>query len=196
VSDPPGIDYPGLLRQALLGVARAALRRVADEGLPGSNHFLLTFRTDAPEVVVPAAARRRFPEEMTIVLQHQFWNLEVDEQAFSVTLRFAGKPQRVYVPFAALVSFADPSVEFGLRFQPSEADLASARAEARAADSAQTPAVPRGRVPALPRQPGDAPASPATPSAQLPQADASAAPASKIVGIHEFRRRDTATAKE
>jgi hypothetical protein len=117
VSDSPQIDYAHLLRQALIGVVRAALRS-AEAGLPGDHHFYLTFRTDAPGVSVPPNLRRRFPAEMTIVLQHKFWNLVVDEEGFSVTLRFGGSPQRVEVPYEALVSFVDPSVQFGLRLTP------------------------------------------------------------------------------
>lgn len=114
---PPtaGFDYPLLLRGALLGLIRDLLRRIADEGFPGDHHFYLTFRTDAHGVVLSAAQRQRFPQEMTIVLQHQYWNLEVGDEAFSVTLRFGGDPERLTIPFAALTGFVDPPASFGLR---------------------------------------------------------------------------------
>ena len=101
-SPTTGFDYPALVRNALVGLIRDLLRGVAEAGLPGDHHFYLTFRTDAPGVVLSAGQRQRFPKEMTIVLQHQYWGLEVGEEAFSVTLRFGGAPERLTVPFAAL----------------------------------------------------------------------------------------------
>jgi len=109
------IDYPALVRAALLGMLRRLLDRVAAEGLPGEHHFYLGFRTDAPGVEIPAVLRHSHPREMTIVLQHQFWGLETSEDGFSVTLRFSGTPARIVVPWDALSAFADPSVPFGLR---------------------------------------------------------------------------------
>lgn len=114
------LNYPRLLQQAVLGVVRQALRVAADDGLPGEHHFYLTFRTDAPGVRIPAFLRQRFPEEMTIVIQHQYWNLAVDEDCLAVTLRFGGAPEHLQIPFAALTAFADPSVSFGLRFDNAE----------------------------------------------------------------------------
>jgi len=113
----PGFDYPALMTDALTGLVRRVLERVAEEGLPGEHHFLLTFGTSDEGVGVPAALRRQFPAEMTIVLQYQFWNLTVDDAAFAVTLRFGGKPERVVVPWGALRAFADPSAEFGFRLR-------------------------------------------------------------------------------
>jgi len=110
------LDYPLLVREALLEVPRRALLRVAREGLPGEHHFYVSFRTDHPGVSVSPGLKARHPQEMTIVLQHQYWDLAVGDEAFSVTLRFAGAPERVHVPFAALTAFADPAAEFGLRF--------------------------------------------------------------------------------
>jgi hypothetical protein len=166
VSDTPSIDYPALLRQALLGVVRAALRR-AESGLPADHHFYLTFRTDAPGVSVPPGLRRRFPGEMTIVLQHQFWNLVVDEEGFSVTLRFGGAPQRLEVPFEALVSFVDPSVQFGLRLSPTPDEAQATPLTASEGAGAASVAEPR-----------EGAAAPSTgPSA-----------ASKVVDLQAFRR--------
>lgn len=115
----PGIDYPALMRGALLDVVRRVLERAAEEGLPGEHHFYLTFGTAEEGVDIPAALRKRFPEEMTIVLQHQYGNLAVDEAGFAVTLRFGGRPERLVVPWGALRAFADPSVEFGFRLKGS-----------------------------------------------------------------------------
>jgi len=126
-----GFDYPSLLRGALISFIRDVLRRVADEGLPGDHHLYLTFRTDSPGVVLSAAQRQRFPQEMTIVLQHQYWNLEVGDDAFSVTLRFGGAPERLTVPFAALSAFVDPAASFGLRLDaPAESASLAAAEEA------------------------------------------------------------------
>ena len=135
------IDYPGLLRAALVEMVRRLLARVADEGLPGEHHFYLSFRTDADGVEMPAGLRQRNPREMTIVLQHQFWGLDVTDEGFSVTLRFGGTPTRLTVPWDALTAFADPSVPFGLRLAavPETAD-ASAPAEP-APDTAPAPNV-------------------------------------------------------
>jgi uncharacterized protein len=112
------LDYARLVREALRDVPRQALRLAASEGLPGEHHFYLTFRTSHPGVALSPGLHVRHPDEMTIVLQHQFRDLAVGEEAFSVTLRFGGAPERVHVPFAALVAFADPAASFGLRFEP------------------------------------------------------------------------------
>ena len=109
-------DYPALLRRATTGVVREVLTETAAGGLPGEHHFYLTFRTGDEGVSIPPALRARYPETMTIVLQHQFAELVVDDEAFAVTLRFGGAWERIRVPFAALASFLDPSVPFGLDF--------------------------------------------------------------------------------
>lgn len=114
----PALDYLRMVHEALRDVPRQALARVAEEGLPGEHHFVLAFKTREPGVRVPAFLRDLHPEEMTVVLQQQFWDLEVDREAFSVTLAFGGARHRITVPFAALTAFADPSVPFGLRFEP------------------------------------------------------------------------------
>lgn len=116
------LPYEAWAAEALRGVAVRALAYAAVHGLPGGHHFYLTFRTGAPGVGMPAPLRKQFPEEMTIVLQHQFWDLAVDEAAgrFSVGLSFGGVPSKLTIPFAALVSFVDPEVQLGLRFVPPE----------------------------------------------------------------------------
>ena len=110
------IGYDRLVETALREVVRAALRRALTDGLPGAHHFYLGFLSGAQGVVLPAHLAAKFPDEMTIVLQHQFWELEVGETALSVTLSFQGRPERLTIPFAALTSFADPSIGFGLTF--------------------------------------------------------------------------------
>jgi hypothetical protein len=121
MSEDP-LEYARLVREALLDVPRRALKLAAREGLPGEHHFYLSFRTTHPGVSISSSLRARHPEEMTVVLQHQYWDLAVGEDAFSVTLRFGGTPERLHVPFVALTAFADPAAEFGLRFDlPGEA---------------------------------------------------------------------------
>jgi len=108
------LNYDRLVQDALRGVVREALREVSVRGLPGQHHFYLSFRTDHPDVVMPQYLRAQYPHEMIIVLQHQFWGLEVEESAFSVTLSFNGQHERLTIPLAALGHFEDPSVGFRL----------------------------------------------------------------------------------
>jgi hypothetical protein len=107
-----------MLQAAVRGVIRSALEEVAELGLPGEHHFFIQIRTDHPDVSLPAFLRQRYPEEMTIALQHQFWGLMVDEEAFSVTLAFEGSRHSVTVPFEAVIAFADPAAEFTLQLKP------------------------------------------------------------------------------
>jgi len=124
VMSEDALDYARLVREALLEVPRQALLVAAREGLSGEHHFYVSFQTGHPGVSISPSLRARHPEEMTVVLQHQYWDLAVGEDAFSVTLRFAGAPERLHVPFAALTAFADPGAEFGLRFDgPGEATV-------------------------------------------------------------------------
>jgi uncharacterized protein len=117
------LDYQELVQEALRGVVRMALQRVQREGrLPGAHHFYLTFQTTHPGVKISEAIRNRYPEEMTIVLQHQFWDLKADEEAFQITLSFSGKPEKLEIPYQALKSFFDPSTRFGLQFTPAAQD--------------------------------------------------------------------------
>ena len=116
------LEYKEMVDNALRGVAREALERVAANGLPGEHHFYITFRTHAAGVDIPDDVRQRFPQEMTVVLQHQFWDLAVTNEGFSVGLSFANQPCRLAIPFAALTAFADPHVNFGLQFAADEAE--------------------------------------------------------------------------
>jgi hypothetical protein len=106
-----------MVETALRGVVRDVLNQTARDGLSGDHHFYLTFRTNLPGVEIPDYLRERFKEEMTIVIQHQFWDLVADDRHFALTLSFNGKPENLSVPFSALTGFFDPSVQFGLQFQ-------------------------------------------------------------------------------
>jgi uncharacterized protein len=110
-------DYPQMVQTALRGVVREALARTAREGLRGAHHFYVSFRTQVSGVVLPDYLLDQYPEEMTIILQHQFWGLEVGDREFSVTVSFQNRPEQLTIPFAAVTSFADPSVKFGLQFE-------------------------------------------------------------------------------
>ena len=118
------IRYDILAQAALRGVVRTVLADAAKKGLPGEHHFKITFNTTAPDVKLSERMRSRYPEEMTIVLQHQFWDLIVTEQGFEVGLSFGGIPERVGVPFDAITAFYDPAVQFGFQFEIIEASPA------------------------------------------------------------------------
>ena len=122
------LPYDAWMEDSLRYVVLRALDHVLENGLPGNHHFYITFRTDHAGVDIPDFLRAQYPHEMTIVLEHQFWGLEVDDQRFSVTLSFHSQAQRLTVPLAAITAFADPSVKFGLEFpaEPVEAEPAAA----------------------------------------------------------------------
>jgi hypothetical protein len=115
MADEP-LQYDRMVEGALRSVVREALAEAAKRGLPGDHHFYVTFRTKAPGVVLPHYLTAEFPDEMTIVLQHQFWDLTVDDVDLAVTLSFRGKNERLRIPLMAITAFADPSVNFGLKF--------------------------------------------------------------------------------
>jgi hypothetical protein len=138
----PDLDYGRLVEGALRRVVRDALAMAAEYGMPGRHHFYITFRTDHPGVVIADSLRARYPSEMTIVLQYEFWELEVRDDGFGVTLSFADLPHRLEVPFDAISVFADPSVEFGLQFNVAgvpETVPATARRGATSAPLAEVP---------------------------------------------------------
>ena len=112
------VPYQDMMERALRGVMRDALALAEKEGLPGNHHYYISFLTRHDGVTVPDSLRARYPDEMTIVLQHQFWGLETAEDGFSVTLSFGGRSERLTVPFEAVTAFVDPAVDFGLRFGP------------------------------------------------------------------------------
>jgi hypothetical protein len=133
------IRYDVLARDALRGVLRRVLSDAAEHGLPGEHHFYITFVSTAEGVKLSPRLLAQYPEEMTVILQHQFWDLVVTEDRFEVGLSFGGIPERLVVPFTAIKSFLDPSVQFGLEFQPLDPE---------AEPSAKLPAV--APAPALP----------------------------------------------
>src|ERR1700733_6501508 len=140
------IRYDVLARDALRGVLRRVLTDAAEHGLPGEHHFFITFLSTAEGVKLSPRLLAQYPEEMTVILQHQFWDLTVSEDRFEVGLSFGGIPERLVVPFSSIKSFFDPSAQFGLQFEPSDAAPETA--------TTKLPAVPApAPVPAAPRRP-------------------------------------------
>ena len=179
--------YDALVDDALRSVVRRVLTQVADKGLPGSHHFYISFRSNDPGVVLPDYLRAKYPEEMTIVLQHQYWDLVIGPDYFEVTVSFNKQQERIKVPFTALSAFVDPSVRFGLQFDRKDKDRAADKAEA---------AVPPTSLPAPDKRPPLA--GPQAPEAKPEAGEAQAAKpseakpedaASKIVKLDNFRKK-------
>jgi uncharacterized protein len=166
-------QYDKMVEAALRGVVRDALARAARDGLRGGHHFYIGFRTGAPGVVLPPQILAKYPEDMTIVLQHQFWGLEVGAAAFSVTLSFNSRMEQLTIPLAAITTFADPSVKFGLQFE-APAEVAAEQPET-AVPPASPAALPAGKKPA-----GKKPAS---------EDKEAERPAAEIVTLDRFRKR-------
>ena len=162
------LPYDEWTEAAMRQVMVRALAHAAAHGLPGEHHFYLTFRTDHPGVVIPARLRAQYPQEMTIVLQHQFWDLTMDEASglISVGLSFGGVPTTLVIPLDAVTGFADPFVRFGLRFHTDDAADAAALAEPEAEPEEDAAA----------GAPGEA-------------EQAAAEPAPQVVSLDAFRRR-------
>ena len=160
------LRYDQMIEEALRGVVRRSLRQVAKEGLPGSHHFFITFKTRAEGVDLSDYLKEKYPEEMTIVLQYQFWNLEVWADRFTVTLSFNDVPERLEIPFAAVSAFADPPAKFGLQFQHT------------------TGAAPE-EVPDAPEPAAEAPAT----AEEEPAPEKKAEGGSKVVALDTFRRK-------
>jgi hypothetical protein len=162
------LPYETWIEQALRHVVAQAIEHVAMQGLPGGHHFYITFRTDHPGVGIPQRMRAQYPEEMTIVLQHQFWELAFNRetQAIQVGLSFGGVPSKLVIPLDAVVEFADPHIRYGLRFQ---------RAPTAAPDTALA------SIPAAPAEP-------------VPEAEGSEtkdAEPGQVVSLDAFRRRSS-----
>ena len=182
-----GLRYDKMVERALRGVMHDALVHAAKHGLPGAHHFYITFRTDNPKAQVDQSLKTRFPQEMTIVLQHQFWDLAVEADGFTVTLSFSNVPQRLVIPYAAVTAFTDPSVNFGLQFQAVSEGGAPA-----AATPAKAPAVAAAKSIEPPKSAGTAkPAKPATVTALPKPADSAAAEdaGEKVVTLDSFRKK-------
>jgi hypothetical protein len=198
------IRYDLLAQEALRGVLRTVLSDAAKNGLPGDHHFFVTFDTCAEGVRLSQRMRAQYPKEMTIVLQHQFWDLAVSEDAFEVGLSFGGVPERLSIPFAAVKQFFDPSVEFGLQFEqivegdakpdalPAPNRPASKKGGGEPANSAM-PGKPRRTTATVPAVP--APANPET-AAALEQAENpvekptdKSAGGGEVVRLDRFRKK-------
>lgn len=137
------IDYGHFMHEAMQGVIARVLRQVAEQGLPGAHHFFITFATDHPKVEIAPWLKERFAKEMTIVIQNWFEGLEVGAEGFGITLNFSNQPERLYIPFDALRTFVDPSVEFGLRFGPAGEGEEAEEEEAESEAAAEPEAAPR-----------------------------------------------------
>jgi hypothetical protein len=167
------IRYDILAQDALRGVVRKVLAEVSKTGLPGEHHFFISFATRAPGVRISTRLLAQYPEDMTIVLQHQYWDLVVTEHAFEVGLSFNGVPERLHVPFTALRGFLDPSVQFGLQFETvTRQDLAPA------ADPAPAAPPPAAAAPAA-----------AAPAAEESEEEAPAAAPGQVVSLDAFRKK-------
>ena len=178
--------YDALVDDALRSVVRRVLTQVADKGLPGSHHFYISFRSTDPGVELPEYLRAKYPEEMTIVLQHQYWDLIVRDASFEVTVSFNKQQERIKVPFASLSAFVDPSVRFGLQFDRRDKAAAGEKPETTAAAPTPLPA-PEKRPPLAAPEGQEA-----TPEADQVAADPEAKPedaASKVVKLDSFRKK-------
>ena len=194
------IRYDLLVQDAFRGIFRKVLTDAAQHGLPGEHHFYITFRTGAPGVVMSDRLRAEYPEQMTIILQHQFWDLKVHDQNFEVGLSFRRVPEKLEIPFAAVSGFFDPSVNFGAEFNADEVGAGSGEAKAEPAPMlAVVPAdepAPVGEAPAekAPAPQPVATARPAPGSASEPAVEPPAEPVDespKVVSIDAFRKKYT-----
>jgi uncharacterized protein len=168
------IRYDVLARDALRGVLRRVLTDAAEHGLPGEHHFFITFLSTAEGVKLSPRLLAQYPEEMTVILQHQFWDLVVTEDRFEVGLSFGGIPERLVVPFNSIKSFFDPSVQFGLQFEPSEA----------------TTEAPASNVPAAPAPSPVASALPAPASlTETTSEPAKSGEGAEVVRLDRFRKK-------
>jgi len=181
--------YDALVDDALRSVVRRVLRQVADKGLPGSHHFYISFRSTDPGVKLPDYLRAKYPEEMTIVLQHQYWDLILTEEFFEVTVSFNKQQERIKVPFAALSAFVDPSVRFGLQFD--RKDKGAVPADKPAAPAAATPLPAPEKRPSLgaPSNNGTGEAKAETAAKPAEGTAKPEDPASKIVKLDSFRKK-------
>ena len=167
------IRYDVLARDALRGVLRRVLSDAAAHGLPGDHHFFITFLSTAEGVKLSSRLLAQYPDEMTIILQHQFWDLVVTEDRFEVGLSFGGIPERLVVPFAAIKSFFDPSVQFGLQFEPAEA----------------TPETPAKNLPAAPASSSVAVPPPAAASPEKADEPTKPGEGAEVVRLDRFRKK-------
>ena len=182
------IRYDLLVQDALRSVVRKVLSDTARSGLAGEHHFNIAFKTQAPGVVVPAGVRQRFPDEMSIILQHEFWDLVVTQDAFEVSLNFSRKPERLTVPFDAITGFTDPSVPFGFKLEPRVTEPAApAPAPAPVAALGSNPKPQPAK--ASPAKPAPEPAPAKAGGNGAKPAEPSAPGDAKVVSIDAFRKK-------
>ncbi|NIX76453.1 SspB family protein [Microvirga terricola] len=197
------IRYDLLVQDALRGVVRKVLIDAGKDGLPGEHHFYISFRTDFPGVRLSNRLREKYPQEMTIVMQHQFWDLGVTEHSFEIGLSFSGVPERLLVPFDALTGFFDPSVQFGLKFDGEDEDKEEAEVPV-----APQPVQRNGSEPVALKQPrktsadkvsekkkteSPAPvesASDAEKAAQLAATESASSGSAEVVSLDAFRKKN------
>jgi hypothetical protein len=183
-------SYERMVEDALRGVLRQALTITAAQGLPGSHHFYITFDTTHPAVRIPESLRALHPNEMTIVLQHQFWDLKVGDAGFEITLSFSGVSQRLKIPFAAVTAFADPHAKFGLQFHV-EFEEKSGADEDREAITRQEAKATAGTG-AAPDKAANAPKAKETPRPAVVHPAPSAAAdggENKVITLDKFRKK-------
>jgi len=196
---PDHIRYDLLTQQALRGVVRNVLTEAAKKGLPGDHHFYISFDTQAEGVRLSNRLRAQYPEEMTIILQHQYWDLTVTEQGFEVGLSFGGVPEKLGVPFEAIKGFFDPSVQFGLQFEevtegedqqaPANAqDKRQGKAQDKAQDKSQDKPAGKKRLPPAPVPAAKSPA-PVEPAAEKPEKPDTPTGGGEVVRLDRFRKK-------
>ena len=184
------IRYDLLVQDALRSVVRKVMTEAARSGLPGDHHFNIAFKTQAPGVVIPPAMRQRYPDEMAIILQHEFWDLAVTADAFEVSLNFSRKPERLTIPFDAITGFSDPSVPFGFKLEPRlAAEPAPAKPTPVGREAGKKGEVQSGAAAPAPKpsQPAPAP-KPAEAPAKKPEKPKDGE-AAKVVSIDAFRKK-------
>ncbi len=180
---PDHIRYDLLTQQALRGVVRNVLTDAAKNGLPGDHHFYIAFDTRAEGVAIPDRLRAQYPEQMTIILQHQFWDLKVGEDGFEVGLSFGGIPTKLTVPFEAVKGFFDPSVQFGLQFEEVGDQEGERPAPANASEKGA------GRPSMIAPSPAPAAAPQAAAAPEEPEPEPPSAGGAEVVRLDRFRKK-------
>jgi uncharacterized protein len=178
------IRYDLLAQAALRGVVRTVLADAAKKGLPGEHHFKITFATAAPGVRMSERVRAQYPQSMTIILQHQFWDLAVRDEAFEVGLSFGGVPEKLTVPFEAITGFFDPAVQFGFQFDTAEAAPAGTVAPS-ATSPAKAPEKPAKPV----RPPVEARKADALPMPEFKNEESPNGGGGEVVNLDRFRKK-------
>ena len=176
------LDYQKMTQVALRGVIRAALEVAAKDGLTGDHHFFIAFSTGAPGVSISQRLRERYPEEMTIVLQHQFWGLEVSADRFSIKLSFDNIPETLVVPYSAVKGFLDPSVQFGLQFDVGAAPVGDPAAVVGPLDAATPQTSDEGET-------ADAGTDAEAPPIDSEASNEDAPAAAQVVSLDAFRKK-------